>query len=100
MGAINFTAFALSQLTNKSAGHAPDLGDSLTPNVAKSDKGRTPQRLKKASSPNALTRSMELSPSERQAMAVAFHPRYSSTFALEPIPSKVIPRAGRAFATA
>ncbi len=96
-----FAAFAISQLTtNTSAGHALELGDSLTPNVLQSDKGSTTQRRKKASSPNALTRSMELSPAERQAKATAFHPRHASNFALDPVPSKVIPVAGRSFATA
>jgi hypothetical protein len=92
-----FAAFALSQLTKTSAGHALDLGDSLTPNVAKSDKGRSPQRLKKASSPNALT---HLSKDERAELVLNSKRNYTHNFTMDPVPSKVIPRAGRAFATA
>ena len=96
MNTTAFTSLAISQLTKQSAGHALELGDSLTPNVLQSDKGTAPQR-RKASSPNAVTR---LSPAERMALLVAFKRNFSHNFAQEPVPSKVIPRAGTAFATA
>ena len=92
-----FAAFAISQLTKQGAGHAPELGDSLTPNVLQSDKGSTTQRRKKASSPNALT---NLSVSERNALLLNPKRNFAHNFTLDPVPSKVIPRAGRAFATA
>ena len=94
-----FAKFALSQLTNNntSAGHALDLGDSLAPDVAKSDKGRSAQRTKNASSPNALT---QLSVAERTALLLNPKRNFAHNFTMDPIPSKVIPRAGRAFATA
>ena len=93
-----FAKFALSQLTNNntSAGHALDLGDSLAPDVAKSDKGRSAQRHV-PSSPNALT---QLSVSERTALLLNPKRNFAHNFTLNPVPSKVIPCAGRAFATA
>ena len=98
MNATTFASFAISQLTTSkpSAGHAQELGDSLTPNVLQSDKGIAPQR-RRAPRPNALT---QLSVAERNALLL--HPKrnFTHNFTLNPIPSKVIPRAGRAFATA
>jgi hypothetical protein len=96
MNATTFTAFALSQLTT-SAGHAQELGDSLTPNVLQSDKGTVTQRIKKASSPNALT---HLSKDEREELVLNPKRNFTHNFTMDPVPSKVIPRAGRAFATA
>ena len=97
MNAATFAAFAISQLTKQSAGHAQELGDSLAPNVTRSDKGSATQRNKKASSPNALT---NLSVSERNALLL--HPKrnFAHNFTLDPVPSKPIHVAGRAFATA
>ena len=96
MNAATFAAFAISQLTKQSAGHAQELGDSLAPNVTRSDKGSATQR-RTASSPNALT---HLPPAERTALLL--HPKrnFAHNFTLDPVPSKKIHVAGRAFATA
>lgn len=67
MSAVAFSSFAISQLTT-SAGHAPELGDSLTPNVPQSEKGTAPQR-RKASSPNAVT---NLSPAQKTVRVLAY----------------------------
>lgn len=94
MNTTTFASLAISQLT--SAGHALELGPALVPNVTASEKGSTPQR-RKASRPNALT---DLTPAERTALLLNPKRNYVHNFTLDPVPSKVIPRAGRAFATA
>ncbi len=99
MNATTFASFAISQLTTskQSAGHAQELGDSLTPNVLQSEKGTVTQRHKKASSPNALT---NLSVAERNALLLNPKRNFTHNFTLNPVPSKLIHVAGRAFATA